>query len=127
MMTKVWNDTSWSDRDSAYCIGDGRRRVENAGNHGRQTHASRSEKRLLFSLSLSLWISTSPPRVDNADSNGFLRYITVNDHRSPASRLSVYAAVGTQYCCFYNIIKIIIVVNAGHEYFTTIRVHIITY
>lgn len=72
MMTKVWNDTSWSDRDSAEAMVGGESKTLEITAIGRTRHGPKNVYYFSFSRSR---LSTCLPRVDNADANEFLRYL----------------------------------------------------
>lgn len=65
-MTKVWNETSWSDRDS---VEESRERWKSRPSDPRVT----VRKTFTYLLFLFLSVSTCLPRV--ADANEFLRYL----------------------------------------------------
>jgi len=120
MMTKDWSDTSWSDRDSAEAMVGGESKTLEITAVGRTRHGPKNV--YYFSLSFSLDLDFSSTRRQRRRKRIFKVH---HRERTSLTCISIVGiccstAVGTQYCCF--LIKII--VNAGHEYFTTVRVYI---
>jgi len=101
-MTKIWNDKSWSDRDSAEAMVGGESRTLEITAVGRTRHGPKNV--YYFSLSFSLGLDFSSTRRQRRHKRIFKVH-----HRERTSLTCILivgvccsTAVGTQYCCFYN-------------------------
>uniref|UniRef100_A0A2S2NAD4 Uncharacterized protein n=1 Tax=Schizaphis graminum TaxID=13262 RepID=A0A2S2NAD4_SCHGA len=111
MMTKVWNDASWSDRDSAEAMIGGELRTLKITAIGRTRHGPKNV--YYFSL---FWSRLRLPRV-NADANKFSWHLLHRGERTSLTCILILdVCYSIQLCRFHNLI----IINAGHEYFTTI-------